>query len=97
LVFKKFYKALKPVGSIWISDLIAPDYEPINSIIQDQYGKYLEGLGGVIYREKVFDYMAYEDSARSLNFQIDLLKNAGYQFTEVLHKHAFFAAFGAIK
>lgn len=97
LVFSKFYKALKPGGSIWISDLITHDYEPINSIIQEQYGKYLESLGGEAYRQKVFDYVAYEDTPRSLNFQIDLLKKVGCRFTEVLHKHACFAAFGAIK
>lgn len=97
LVFSKCYKALKPGGSIWISDLITHDYEPINAIIQEQYGKYLEGLGGLEYRQKVFDYVAYEDTPRSLNFQIDLLKKVGFRFTEVLHKHACFAAFGAVK
>ncbi len=97
LVFKKFYNTLKPGGSIWISDLITHDYEPINSIIQEQYGKYLEGLGGVGYRQKVFDYVAYEDRPRSINFQTDLLKKVGFRCTEVLHKHACFAAFGAIK
>lgn len=97
LVFKKFYKALKPGGSIWISDLITHDYEPINSIIQEQYGKYLEGLGGVEYRQKVFDYVTYEDTPRSINFQIDLLKKVGFRLTEILHKNACFSAFGAIK
>lgn len=96
-VFKKFYDALKPGGSIWISDLITHDYEPINAIIQKQYGDYLETLGGEAYRQKVFDYVAYEDTPRSLNYQLDLLKKVGFSHTEVLHKHACFAAFGAVK
>jgi tRNA (cmo5U34)-methyltransferase len=96
-VFTKFHQTLKPGGSIWISDLITHDYEPINAIIQEQYGHYLEGLGGVEYRKKVFDYVAYEDTPRSLNFQLALMKKVGFRFTEVLHKHACFAAFGAVK
>ncbi len=97
LVFNKFYNTLKPGGSIWISDLIVHDFDPINKIVQEQYGQYLEGLGGLEYRVKVFDYVAYEDTPRSLNYQIELLKKVGFSYTEVLHKHACFAAFGAVK
>lgn len=97
LVFGKIYKALKPGGSIWISDLITHDSAPINLLFQDKYGEYIESLGGPEYRQKVFDYIAYEDTPRSLNYQLDLLKRVGFSHTEILHKNSCFAAFGAIK
>lgn len=97
LVFGKIYKALKPGGSIWISDLITHDSAPINLLFQDKYGEYIESLGGPEYRQKVFDYIAYEDTPRSLNYQLDLLKRVGFRSTEILHKNSCFAAFGAIK
>jgi len=97
LVFTKVYKALKPGGSIWISDLIAHDSPLIDKLFQDHYGAYLETLGGPEYRQKVFDYIAYEDTPRSLNYQLALLQKVGFKVTEILHKNSYFAAFGAIK
>jgi tRNA (cmo5U34)-methyltransferase len=97
LVLSKIYKALKPGGSIWISDLIAHDAAPVSKLFEDKYGAYLETLGGPEYRQKVFDYIAYEDTPRSLNYQLDLLKKVGFRATEILHKNSCFAAFGAIK
>ncbi|RZK80566.1 MAG: class I SAM-dependent methyltransferase, partial [Pedobacter sp.] len=97
LVFGKIYKALKPGGSIWISDLISHDSAPISLLFEDKYGTYLETLGGADYRQKVFDYIDYEDTPRSLNYQLELLKKVGFTSTEILHKNSCFAAFGAIK
>src|SRR5690554_266249 len=97
LVFTKFYNALKPGGSIWISDLITHDSEQINKLFQDKYRAYLEMLGGPEYGQKVFDYIEYEDTPRSLNYQLALLKQVGFKETEILHKNSYFAAFGGIK
>ncbi|WP_406823399.1 class I SAM-dependent methyltransferase [Pedobacter sp. KACC 23697] len=97
LVFTKVYRALKPGGSIWISDLIAHDSVLIDKLFQDQYGAYLETLGGETYKQKVLDYIAYEDTPRSVNYQMALLQKVGFKITEILHKNACFAAFGAIK
>ncbi|HEY0177822.1 MAG TPA: class I SAM-dependent methyltransferase [Pedobacter sp.] len=97
MVFTKIYRALKPGGSIWISDLITHDSEVINMLFQDKYSSYLETLGGPEYRQKVLDYIAYEDTPRSLNYQLALLKRVGFKQTEILHKNSYFAAFGAIK
>lgn len=96
-VFGKIYTALKPGGSIWISDLIAHDSVAINKLFHDKYGAYLETIGGEAYRDKVFDYIAYEDTPRSLTYQVELLKKVGFKVVEVLHKNLCFAAFGAIK
>src|ERR1700761_7948295 len=46
LVFTKFYKTLKPGGSIWISDLITHDSPPLSKLFSTQYSNYLDTLGG---------------------------------------------------
>ena len=97
MVFTKFYKTLKPGGSIWISDLIAHDSPPLIQLFNRQYSDYLDTLGGTAYRQKVLDYVAHEDTPRSLNFQLALLTKVGFKQVEVLHKNSCFAAFGGIK
>jgi tRNA (cmo5U34)-methyltransferase len=97
LVFTKIYNALKPGGSIWISDLITHDSALINKLFQDKYRAYLEKLGGPEYAQKVFDYIDYEDTPRSLGYQLNLLSKIGFKDVEVLHKNSCFAAFGGLK
>ncbi|RYE56685.1 MAG: class I SAM-dependent methyltransferase [Sphingobacteriales bacterium] len=96
-VFTKVYDALTPGGSFWISDLISHDSEALNQIFQTRYGAYLESLDGPEYRQKVFDYIAYEDTPRSIEYQLELMKEIGFKQVEVLHKNLCFAAFGGIK
>jgi tRNA (cmo5U34)-methyltransferase len=62
-----------------------------------RYGQYLASRKGPQYRDSVFAYIEKEDTPRSLMFQLDLLREAGFAKVEVLHKNAVFAAFGAIK
>ncbi|MEX2591557.1 MAG: hypothetical protein WD426_02200 [Anditalea sp.] len=57
----------------------------------------MEELGGADLKQKVWEYMDYEDSPRSINYQLKLLKKVGFKEVEVLHKNTIFAAFGAIK
>jgi len=97
MLFGKIYKALRSGGSFWVSDLITHDAEPITKLFEDRYSSYLETLGGPEYRQKVWDYVRYEDTPRSLNFQLTLLAKVGFSKIEVLHKNTCFAAFGAIK
>ncbi|WP_259070405.1 class I SAM-dependent methyltransferase [Mucilaginibacter sp. X4EP1] len=97
LMFNKIYKALKPGGSFWISDLIIHESALINKLFEDKYDSHLEKLGGPEYRKKVMDYVHYEDTPRSLNYQLALLAKAGFSSIEVLHKNSCFAAFGGIK
>lgn len=96
-VFHQVFKMLKPGGSIWISDLISHDSPHLYHLFQDRYSAYLEELGGIEYREKVWKYIAEEDSPRSLEYQLGLMKDVGFRQVEVLHKHGLFAAFGGIK
>jgi tRNA (cmo5U34)-methyltransferase len=97
LMFTKIYKALKPGGSFWVSDLITHHSELITRLFEDKYSSYLETLGGPAYRQKVLDYVQYEDTPRSLNFQLALLAKVGFSKIDILHKNSCFAAFGAIK
>ncbi|MBL0355603.1 MAG: class I SAM-dependent methyltransferase [Chitinophagaceae bacterium] len=95
--FTKLYQLLKPGGCLMISDLITQDTEVLNKYTWEKYGNYLENTGGKEYRKKVLDYIAKEDSPRSLNYQLDLMKRVGFSKVEILHKNLCFAAFGGIK
>jgi tRNA (cmo5U34)-methyltransferase len=96
-VFQKIYRSLKSGGSCWISDLVTQDTEQLNRLFTDQYARYLDALGGEAYRQKVFAYIEREDTPRSVNFQLALMREAGFRHTEILHKNGPFAAFGGIK
>ena len=95
--FGKLYSLLKPGGCLMISDLITQDTETLNAYTWERYGDYLEGLGGKEYRQNVLDYVAKEDSPRSMNYQLDLMKQVGFSKVEILHKNMCFGAFGGIK
>lgn len=95
--FSKLYSLLKPGGCLMISDLITQDTELLNNYTWERYGDYLEELGGKEYRSKVLDYVAKEDSPRSMNYQLDLMKKIGFSQVEILHKNICFGAFGGIK
>jgi tRNA (cmo5U34)-methyltransferase len=96
-VFDKLFRSLKKGGSLWISDLVVQDSMSIHKLIWDEYGRYLEKLGDEAYKEQVFAYIEKEDSPRSVNFQLDLMKRTGFKQVEILHKNLCFAAFGGIK
>lgn len=80
-----------------ISDLVIQDVEGVNDYVWEQYGDYLQQIGGKEYRDKVMAYIAEEDSPRSLTYQLDLMRKVGFSQTEILHKNLCFAAFGGIK
>lgn len=95
--FEKLFKLLKLGGCLMISDLITQDTEVLEEYTRQMYGDYLENLGGKEYRQKVLDYINKEDSPRSINFQLDLMKQVGFKNVEILHKNMCFGAFGGIK
>ncbi len=94
-VFAKMYGALRPGGSLWISDLIAHTDPRVQALMWERYGEYLAGLKDAAYRDHVFAYVTKEDTPRPLVFQLDLLREAGFAGVEILHKNSVFAAFGA--
>jgi tRNA (cmo5U34)-methyltransferase len=96
-VFKKIYNLLKPEGCLMISDLITQDNSTLTKYSWECYEKYLNKIGGHEYSQKVFDYIEKEDSPRSINYQMELMKRVGFRSVEILHKNTCFAAFGGIK
>ncbi|PAM94777.1 SAM-dependent methyltransferase [Flavobacterium sp. IR1] len=95
--FTKIFRLLKPGGCLMISDLVTQDTDLLNEYTWQRYGEYLEGIGGVEYRQKVLDYIEKEDTPRSINYQLDLMKKVGFSKVEILHKNMCFGAFGGIK
>jgi tRNA (cmo5U34)-methyltransferase len=95
--FARLHTALKPGGSLWISDLIEHSDARVQSLMWERYGVYLSQLKDEVYRDHVFEYIALEDSPRPLMFQLDLLRSVGFSQVEILHKNSCFAAFGGIK
>jgi tRNA (cmo5U34)-methyltransferase len=96
-VFAKFYRCLRPGGSIWISDLVDHELPGVQQVMRDRYGEYLVQQGGTDYRDKVFAYVEAEDTPRSLTYQTELLQRVGFDTVEILHKNNCFAAFGAVR
>ena len=95
--FAKLFRLLKPGGSLWITDLVTHESDAIQQLMWERYGDYLEALGGEDYRTRVFAYIEAEDSPRPVTYQLQLLREVGFDQVELLHKNSCFAAFGAIK
>lgn len=96
-VFKKIYCCLRPGGSFWITDLVWHESEAVQRLMWDRYAAYLEGVGGGEYCRGIFANIEREDSPRSVVFQLDLLRQVGFDRVDLLHKNSCFAAFGGIK
>jgi tRNA (cmo5U34)-methyltransferase len=96
-VFTKLYRLLKPGGCLMIADLITQDTEVLTGYTWECYEKYLNETGGKEFSQRVLNYIEQEDSPRSINFQIELMKKAGFKSTDILHKNICFAAFCGIK
>lgn len=95
--FEKLYALLRPGGSIWITDMVTHESPAVHRLMWERYGDYLKSLDGPDYRDKVFAYIDKEDSPRPVTWQLDLLRQVGFQQVDLLHKNSCFAAFGAIK
>jgi len=96
-VFAKLHAALKPGGGLWVFDLVESSLPAVEGVMKDRYGAYLTELKDAEYRRQVFDYIAEEDSPRSVVWQLDLLRETGFSPVEILHKNICFAAFGGMK
>ena len=95
--FAKIHRILAPGGSVWITDLVTHETHAVHEMMWHRYGDYLASLDGPAYRDKVFAYIAKEDSPRPVTYQLDLLRAVGFRHVELLHKNSCFAAFGAVK
>jgi tRNA (cmo5U34)-methyltransferase len=96
-VFFKIHRSLRPGGSFLVSDLVAHAIPDVQAVMWRRYGEYLTALKGPEYRNHVFDYVTYEDTPRSMVFQLDLMREVGFSSVDVLHKNSCFAAFVGMK
>ena len=96
-VFAKFYRVLRPGGSLWVFDFVESSIPAVQSLMQRKYGEYLTEFKDEAYRDHVFAYVEKEDTPRPLTFQLDLLRQVGFSQIDVLHKNICFAAYGAVK
>jgi tRNA (cmo5U34)-methyltransferase len=94
-VFRELFQALCPGGSLWIWDFVEHDIPGLQQVMWSRYGDFLVALKGEDYRQKVFGYIAYEDSPRSVAFQLQHLRAAGF-IADVIHKNGCFAALCAV-
>lgn len=79
-------------------DLVAHEDAAVQAIMWQRSGEYLEGFRDAAYRDHVFAYhRGQEDSPKSVTWQVDRLRAAGFARVDVLHKNGCFAAFGAVK
>jgi len=95
-MFAKLHASLRPGGSLWIWDLVEHDIPGLQEEMWSRYGDYLAGLKGEEYRRKVLEYVTYEDSPRSVAFQLHHLRAAGFT-ADVVHKQGCFAALCAVR
>jgi tRNA (cmo5U34)-methyltransferase len=95
--FSKLFNALRPGGALYIADLVVHDNPAIQAVMWRRYGEYLSELKDEAYRDHVFAYIEREDTPRSLMFQLNALRAAGFSEVDVLHKNSCFAAFAAFK
>jgi tRNA (cmo5U34)-methyltransferase len=65
--------------------------------MRQRYGEYLVQFKDQQYHDHVFAYVAREDTPRPLLFQLDLLREVGFEAIDVLHKNVCFAAFGGVR
>lgn len=96
-VFAAFHRALRPGGSLWVFDLVESSMPALERLMHEKYGEYLTRLKDQAYRDHVLAYVEKEDTPRPLMFQLDMLRQVGFEQVDVLHKNICFAAFGAVK
>jgi tRNA (cmo5U34)-methyltransferase len=96
-VFAKLCEITAPGGSVWISDLVDHGSEPMRELFRARYAEHLRQHGDEDYVQSVFDYIEAEDSPRPLLWQVDLLREVGFERIEILHKNGPFAAFGGVR
>lgn len=97
LTFSKLFRILKKGGCLMISDLITQESEILTNYFTQRYTEYLTGIKDASYAAHVLAYIEKEDSPRSINYQLNLMKKVGFRQVDVLHKNICFAAYCGIK
>lgn len=97
LVLRKVYRALKSGGTFWINDIVIGETDELTQLMLDGWISKLQKQVSAEEVDMYFNRYESEDTPRTLSYQLDLMKQVGFQETFVLHKHFNFAAFGARK
>jgi tRNA (cmo5U34)-methyltransferase len=84
-VFAAFQRALRPGGCVWVFDLVESSTPAVERLMHAKYGEYLTRFKDETYRDHVFAYVEKEDTPRPLMFQLDLLRQVGFEQVEILH------------
>lgn len=95
--FRKIFAATKPGGIFLVSDLMEQDVPAAREVQWERYGDYLRQLKDDNYRQAVFEYIAKEDTPRSLAYQLNLCREVGFRQVDVLHANTCFASYCAVK
>lgn len=95
--FQRVYRSLRSGGTFWVYDLLDHEMEGVEQEMQSLYAQYLVNLKGAEYRDLVFGWIEKEDTPRPLTFQLDVMRQAGFEKVDVLHKNISFAVFGGMK
>lgn len=95
--FTKLFKALKPGGSLWISDSLSHQDTEIEKMMRADWGDYLVSVKDETYRDQVFAYVEKEDTPRPLTYQLELMRQVGFVNPDILHVNMRFGSFGGMK
>ena len=95
--FGKLYRLLKPGGCLMISDTVVQDNGIMTEYMWERYEDFLREFLNEESLQNLRDYIEKEDTPRSLNYQLDLMKKAGFSSVEIFHKNMSIATFGGIK
>ena len=94
--FRNLHRALRPGGSLWISDSISHESSSIQQMVRTDWIAELTEQGGPAHAQKVMTYVDYEDTPRPLKYQLDLMRHVGFDYVDVLHVNLRFASFGGV-
>jgi tRNA (cmo5U34)-methyltransferase len=96
-VFGQIYGSLVKGGSFWMSDLIRHENEIVESLQKERYGEYLTSTNDEVYKQRIFDNIARNDTPETLQFIQKTLGETGFNQIDILHKNTVFAALVAVK
>jgi tRNA (cmo5U34)-methyltransferase len=77
-VFARLYRWLKPGGRLFVADVTIYDAADMDDWMWRRFAKELEAMGGAHYRRRILEHIGEEDSPRSLGFQFEMLRRAGF-------------------
>lgn len=95
--FGQFHRWLKPGGRLFVADIAVYDDEKLQELVWKRYGAYLDSVAGTDYRKKTFAHIEKEDTPRSIPFQFEMLRRAGFSNWDVLHRNSITSCYFATK